>query len=131
MQGRHSPAADLIEPVTGFHRREKPVDIPLSELSPVSPQCAHPRLSTSYRAMPKGRSATSSQAVLRLPPGESLWEQSRFIARDGVLRNFLLNEPRGGVFRHVNLLVPAKVPEAQMGFIIMEPEDKIVYIVVG
>jgi proline racemase len=57
------------------------------------------------------------------PPGDSLWEQSRFIARDGVLRNFLLNEPRGGVFRHVNLLVPAKVPEAQMGFIIMEPED--------
>jgi trans-L-3-hydroxyproline dehydratase len=57
------------------------------------------------------------------PPGGSLWEQSRFIARDGVLRNFLLNEPRGGVFRHVNLLVPAKKPEAQMGFIIMEPED--------
>jgi proline racemase len=52
-----------------------------------------------------------------------LWEQSRFIARDGALRNFMLNEPRGGVFRHVNLLVPAKVPEAQMGFIIMEPED--------
>jgi trans-L-3-hydroxyproline dehydratase len=57
------------------------------------------------------------------PPGDSLWEQSRFIARDGVLRNFLPNEPRGGVFRHVNLLVPAKVREAQMGFIIMEPED--------
>ena len=27
------------------------------------------------------------------------------------------------VFRHVNLLVPAKNPRAQMGFIIMEPED--------
>ena len=35
----------------------------------------------------------------------------------------MLNEPRGGVFRHVNLLVPPKRPEAQMGFIIMEPED--------
>ena len=35
----------------------------------------------------------------------------------------MLNEPRGGVFRHVNLLVPAKDPRAQMGFIIMEPED--------
>ncbi len=51
------------------------------------------------------------------PADDSLWEQSRFIARDGVLRNFLLNEPRGGVFRHVNLLVPAKAPGAQMGFI--------------
>ena len=57
------------------------------------------------------------------PPGETLWEQSRFIANDGTLRNFLLNEPRGGVFRHYNLLVPPKNPRAQMGFIIMEPED--------
>ncbi len=57
------------------------------------------------------------------PPGETLWEQSRFIARDQSLRNFVLNEPRGGVFRHVNLLVPPKDPRAQMGFIIMEPED--------
>ncbi len=57
------------------------------------------------------------------PPGETLWEQSRFIARDGTLRNFVLNEPRGGVYRHVNLLVPPKNPKAQMGFIIMEPED--------
>ncbi|HEY1780721.1 MAG TPA: proline racemase family protein [Roseiarcus sp.] len=57
------------------------------------------------------------------PPGETLWEQSRFIASDGALRDFLLNEPRGGVFRHVNLLVPPKNPKAQMGFIIMEPED--------
>ena len=57
------------------------------------------------------------------PPGDTLWEQSRFIARDQRLRNFVLNEPRGGVFRHVNLLVPPKHPKAQMGFIIMEPED--------
>lgn len=57
------------------------------------------------------------------PPGATIWEQSRFIARDATLRNFVLNEPRGGVFRHVNLLVPPKSPEAQMGFIIMEPED--------
>ena len=55
------------------------------------------------------------------PPGETIWEQSRFIARDETLRNFMLNEPRGGVFRHVNLLVPAINPAAQMGFIIMEP----------
>jgi proline racemase len=57
------------------------------------------------------------------PPGETLWEQSRFIARDKGLRNFVLNEPRGGVFRHVNLLVPPKNPRAQMGWIIMEPAD--------
>ncbi|MFT5505456.1 MAG: proline racemase [Gammaproteobacteria bacterium] len=57
------------------------------------------------------------------PPGDTLWEQSRFIAKDETLRNFVLNEPRGGVFRHVNLLVPPKNPKAQMGWIIMEPED--------
>lgn len=57
------------------------------------------------------------------PPGDTLWEQSRWIARDATLRNFLLNEPRGGVFRHVNLLVPPKDPRAQMGWIIMEPAD--------
>ncbi len=57
------------------------------------------------------------------PPGATLWEQSRWIARDQTLRNFMLNEPRGGVFRHVNLLVPPKDPEACAAFIIMEPED--------
>ncbi|MCT8330743.1 trans-3-hydroxy-L-proline dehydratase [Albidovulum sediminis] len=57
------------------------------------------------------------------PPGATLWEQSRWIARDEALRNFVLNEPRGGVFRHVNLLVPPKHPEAAAAFIIMEPED--------
>ncbi len=57
------------------------------------------------------------------PPGETIWEQSRWIARDQTLRNFVLNEPRGGVFRHVNLLVPPKHPEAAAAFIIMEPED--------
>lgn len=57
------------------------------------------------------------------PPGETLWEQSRWIARDRTLRNFVLNEPRGGVFRHINLLVPPKNPRARMGWIIMEPED--------
>ena len=57
------------------------------------------------------------------PPGSTLWEQRTFIERDERLRNFVLNEPRGGVFRHVNLLVHAVNPEAQMGFIIMEPAD--------
>ncbi|WP_127903006.1 trans-3-hydroxy-L-proline dehydratase [Solirhodobacter olei] len=57
------------------------------------------------------------------PPGETLWEQRCWIAEDQTLRNFVLNEPRGGVFRHVNLLVPPKHPEAAAAFIIMEPED--------
>lgn len=55
------------------------------------------------------------------PPGDTLWEQSRWIADDDRLRRLVLNEPRGGVFRHVNLLVPPKHPEADAAFIIMEP----------
>lgn len=57
------------------------------------------------------------------PPGDTLWDQRSFIANDETLRNFVLNEPRGGVFRHVNLLVPPKHPDADAAFIIMEPED--------
>ena len=57
------------------------------------------------------------------PPGKSILNQSRWIAKDGKLRGFVLNEPRGGVFRHVNLLVPPIHPEATTGWIIMEPED--------
>ncbi|MGB0506511.1 MAG: trans-3-hydroxy-L-proline dehydratase [Pikeienuella sp.] len=57
------------------------------------------------------------------PPGDTLWAQRNWIAQDQTLRNFMLNEPRGGVFRHVNLLVPPKHPEADAAFIIMEPED--------
>ena len=62
-------------------------------------------------------------AGVEAPPGNTIWDQSRWIAEDETLRNFVLNEPRGGVFRHANLLVPAKDPGAQMGFIIMEPLD--------
>lgn len=57
------------------------------------------------------------------PPGDTLWEQRTFLEQDETLRNFVLNEPRGGVFRHVNLLVPPKHPKAAMGFLIMEPAD--------
>lgn len=57
------------------------------------------------------------------PPGDTLWQQRNFIANDQTLRQFVLNEPRGGVFRHVNLLVPPKHPDADAAFIIMEPED--------
>ena len=57
-----------------------------------------------------------------VPPGDTIWEQSRWIDQDKSLRNFVLNEPRGGVYKHINLLVPAINPKAKYGFIIMEPE---------
>ena len=57
------------------------------------------------------------------PPGDTIWEQRCFIEQDDRLRRFVLNEPRGGVFRHVNLLVPPQDPRAQIGWIIMEPAD--------
>ncbi len=56
------------------------------------------------------------------PPGATLWDQTAHLYKDGKLRNFMLNEPRGGVFRHVNLLVPPIHPDADAGFLIMEPE---------
>ena len=55
------------------------------------------------------------------PPGDTIWEQRCWIDADQRLRNHVLNEPRGGVFKHVNLLVPAIDPLADIGFIIMEP----------
>ena len=57
------------------------------------------------------------------PPGHTLWEQRCFIEKDDRLRRFVLNEPRGCVFRHVNLIVPPKDLAAQIGWIIMEPAD--------
>lgn len=57
------------------------------------------------------------------PPGDTVWEQARWLKQNSNLRDFVLNEPRGGVFRHINLLVPPKNPMAHMGWIIMEPED--------
>ena len=59
----------------------------------------------------------------KLPPGETVFEKARFIQSDQKLWNFVLNEPRGGVFKHVNLIVPSNNPKADMGFIIMEPMD--------
>ena len=56
------------------------------------------------------------------PKGDGLWQKARWIDQDQKLRQFVLNEPRGGVFKHVNLLVPAQNPKAQQGFIVMEPE---------
>ena len=43
--------------------------------------------------------------------------------KDQYWRNFFLNEPRGGVFKHCNIIVKPSDPIADAGFIIMEPED--------
>ncbi len=43
--------------------------------------------------------------------------------KDQKWRNFFLNEPRGGVFKHCNIIVKTSDPMADAGFIIMEPED--------
>ena len=55
--------------------------------------------------------------------GKTILEQSKFLLQDNKFRNFLLNEPRGGVFKHYNLIVPPQDEKAEAGFIIMEPED--------
>ena len=55
--------------------------------------------------------------------GETIFEQSKYLFENKKLRNFVLNEPRGGVFKHCNLIVKPKNKEALAGFIIMEPED--------
>ena len=55
--------------------------------------------------------------------GDTIWAKSRFFATDQRLRRFVLNDPRGGVSRHVKLLLRPQVPRAAMGFIITEPKD--------
>lgn len=55
--------------------------------------------------------------------GETIFKQSQYLFENKKLRNFLLNEPRGGVYKHCNLIVPPKDTKASAGFIIMEPED--------
>ena len=40
--------------------------------------------------------------------GETIFEQSKYLFDNKKLRNFVLNEPRGGVFKHCNLIVPPK-----------------------
>lgn len=57
------------------------------------------------------------------PPGDSLFAQRAWLEAHDGLRRFLLFEPRGGAFVHANLLVPAKSPGADAGFIIMEATD--------
>ena len=50
-------------------------------------------------------------------------EASIALFKDKKWRNFFLNEPRGGVFKHCNIIVKTSNLKADAGFVIMEPED--------
>ena len=50
-------------------------------------------------------------------------EGSLSLFKDKSWRNFFLNEPRGGVFKHCNIIVEPSESKADAGFIILEPED--------
>jgi trans-L-3-hydroxyproline dehydratase len=59
-----------------------------------------------------------------LPPaGDTVFEQMQTLAADDSLRRLLLHEPRGSVACHANLIVPARRPDCDAGFIIMEPTE--------
>lgn len=57
------------------------------------------------------------------PPGETVFEQMRALARDDSLRRLLLREPRGSVAVHANLIVPPTRDDTDAGYIIMEPTE--------
>jgi proline racemase len=58
------------------------------------------------------------------PPGATVSEQKEYLQTHADwLRRYVLFEPRGGAFVHANLIVPAKDPRAQAGFIVMEATD--------
>ena len=57
-------------------------------------------------------------------PGGSIAEQLRYINKvDDRLRRFLCLEPRSGSTGSVNILVPPKRPEADVGFIILQADQ--------
>jgi len=57
-------------------------------------------------------------------PGQSMFDKARWLETEGDdLRAFLLHEPRGKVSQCVNLVLPSQEPEADAGYIIIEPES--------
>jgi len=57
-------------------------------------------------------------------PGQSMFDKARWLETKGDdLRAFLLHEPRGKVSQCVNLVLPSQEPEADAGYIIIEPES--------
>ena len=58
------------------------------------------------------------------PPGATMYEKMRNMeAHFDDVRRLLICEPRGGVARHVNVLVPSTRPDCVAGAIIMEPTE--------
>ena len=49
------------------------------------------------------------------PIGKTIAEKSQFLLQNPKLRNLLFSEPRGGVFKHYNLLLPAINKSADFG----------------
>src|SRR5690606_17924068 len=55
-------------------------------------------------------------------PGGTMFEKARWLeSRGDDLRAFLLHEPRGKVSQCTNLVLPSNHPEAQAGYVIIEP----------
>lgn len=55
-------------------------------------------------------------------PGKTMFEKARWLETEGDdLRAFLLQEPRGKVSMCTNLVLPTNNPEAQAGYVIIEP----------
>ncbi|RWF44647.1 MAG: hypothetical protein EOS65_01230 [Mesorhizobium sp.] len=55
-------------------------------------------------------------------PGKTMFEKARWLETKGDdLRAFLLHEPRGKVTLCTNLVLPSSHPDAQMGYVIIEP----------
>lgn len=55
-------------------------------------------------------------------PGATMFEKARWLEAEGDdLRAFLLHEPRGKVSQCTNLVLPSNHPEAQAGYVIIEP----------
>jgi proline racemase len=55
-------------------------------------------------------------------PGKTMFEKARWLESEGDdLRAFLLHEPRGKVTMCTNLVLPTNHPEADAGYVIIEP----------
>lgn len=56
-------------------------------------------------------------------PGQTMFEKMQWLEREGdELRQFLLNDPRGGVTLCMNLILPSNDPKAAFGYVIMESD---------
>lgn len=83
------------------------------------------RLSRSIRAVGAHAEGEPNEVIIGGVldiPGKTMFEKARWLETKGDdLRAFLLHEPRGKVTLCTNLVMPSSNPEAQAGFIIIEP----------